>query len=116
MQGLDNTAADGSCAFQVLDDIFQQLVQLGVERAWSQSITESLNKAKQYLKTNYKVNCQEQDSQCADLRIECEHNHSLICESCNNLNITTNNLRRKINDAPCLILSNLSARNIFVTT
>ena len=67
MQGLDNTAADGSCAFQVLDDILQQLVQHGVERAWSQSITESLIKAKQYSKTNYKVNCQEQDSQCATI-------------------------------------------------
>ena len=106
MQGLDNTAAEGSCAFQVSGDILHQLVQNGVERTWSQSMTESLNKAKQYLKTNYILNCQEPGSQCADycrpfalsdstdedLRIQCEHDHSLICESCNNLNITTNNI------------------------
>ena len=50
MQGLDNTALQGSYAFQVLDGILQQLVQLEEERTWSQSIIESLNKAKQYLK------------------------------------------------------------------
>ena len=44
MQRLDNTAADGSCAFQVLDDILQQLVQHGVKRAWSQPIPKVLTK------------------------------------------------------------------------
>lgn len=39
------------------------------------------------------------------MRIECEHNHSLICESCNNLNITTNNLRRKIEDHQDVLFS-----------
>ena len=32
-------------------------------------------------------------------------NHSLICESCNSLNITTNNMRRKIEDHQDILFS-----------
>jgi uncharacterized coiled-coil protein SlyX len=56
LQGLDNTAAEGSVAFQEMNYILEQFGEVGVEKKWSQSITKRLNKAKQYLKTNYKVN------------------------------------------------------------
>ena len=105
-------SAEGSAAFPEMNDILEQLVQVGVEKTWSQSITKRLNKAKQYLKTNYKVNCQENDSLYADhcrpfalsdptdkdFRIKCGHNHSIICENCDNLNTTMNDLRHKIKD------------------
>ena len=66
LQGLDNTAADGSVAFRTMEEICQRLVQFGVEMKWSQSVTRRLQKAKQYLKTDYKVHCQESESPCAD--------------------------------------------------
>ena len=106
MQGLDNMSAKGFAACQETENISKQLLQLGIERTWSQSITKQLTKAKQYLKTNYRVNCQEHDSLCVDhcrpfalsdptdkdFRIKCGYNHSFICENCDNLNTTMNEL------------------------
>ena len=67
LQGLDNTAADGSVAFMTMDEICERLVHFGVDMKWSQLINKRLQKAKQYLKTDYKVHCQENESPCADL-------------------------------------------------
>jgi hypothetical protein len=65
-------SAEGSVAFQEMNDILEQLVEVGVEKTWSQSITKRLNKAKQYLKTNYKVNCQgKRQSVCGPLQAIC---------------------------------------------
>lgn len=112
LQSLDNTAAEGSAAFQEMCNICKQLVQSGMDKTWSQSIINRLDKAKQYLKTDYKVHCQESESSCADhcrlsalndptdkdFRTECGHTHSSICENCDTLKSTLNELRRKIED------------------
>ena len=47
LQGLDNTAAEGTTAFQLGD--------VRCSKAWSLDITKRLDKAKWYLKTDYKV-------------------------------------------------------------
>ncbi|CAB4035495.1 hypothetical protein AC249_AIPGENE16100, partial, partial [Paramuricea clavata] len=66
LQGLDNTAADGSIAFMTMEEICERLVHFGVDMKWSQSVIKKLQKAKEYLKTDYKVHCQESESLCAD--------------------------------------------------
>lgn len=66
LAGLDNTAADGSTAFQTLQSIVEQLVQVGADKKWSQNIIKRLDQAKQYLKTDFKTHCLECESLCAD--------------------------------------------------
>ena len=66
LQGLDNTAADGSIAFMTMEEICERLVHFGVDMKWSQSVIKRLQKTKEYLKTDYKVHCQESESPCAD--------------------------------------------------
>ena len=51
LQGLDNTAAEGSTAFGTLKTIVQQLELFGVDKSWCQAINTKLDKRKQYLKT-----------------------------------------------------------------
>ncbi len=96
LAGLDNTAADGSTAFQTLRSIVEQLVQVGVDKRWSQNIIKRLDRAKRYLKTDFKTHCLEGESFCADdcikfalsdpdevnFQIKCTHRHSVVCESC----------------------------------
>ena len=112
LQGLDNTAADGSVAFKTMDEICQRLVQFGVEMKWSQSVTRRLQKAKQYLKTDYKVHCQESESPCADhcrvfalsdredkaFQVKCSHLHTMACENCENLKSTLEEIREKLQE------------------
>ena len=50
LAGLDNTAADGSTAFQTMQSIVEKLVELGVEKMWGQNVVKRLDQAKQYLK------------------------------------------------------------------
>lgn len=110
LAGLDNTAAEGSTAFQTLHSIVEQLVQVGVEKVWSQNIIRRLDKAKQYLKTDFKAHCHESESLCADhcrpfalsdsddvdFQIKCTHQHTVICENCNDLKATFNELSQKL--------------------
>ena len=112
LQGLDNTAADGSVAFKTMDEICQRLVQFGVEMKWSQSVTRRLQKAKQYLKTDYKVHCQERESPCAGhcrafalsdredkaFQVKCSHLHTMACENCENLKSTLEEIREKLQE------------------
>ena len=95
LAGLDNTAADASTAFQTM----QSIIELGVEKIWSQNFVKRLDQAKQYLKTDFKTHCLESESLCADhcisfalndtyevgFRNKCTHRHSVICENCEDL-------------------------------
>lgn len=95
LQGLDNIAADGSTAFTTMEEISERLVHFGVDIKWSQSIIKRLQRAKQYLKTDHKVHCQENESPCADhcrafalsdpadkeFQIKCAHQHTMACEN-----------------------------------
>ena len=112
LQGLDNTAADGSVAFMTMDEICERLVHFGVDMKWSQLINKRLQKAKQYLKTDYKVHCQENESPCADhckafalsdsvdevFQVKCSHQHTMSCENCENLKSTLEEIRKKLQE------------------
>ena len=52
LQGLDNTAPEGSSAFQTLRTIVDHLEQAGAGKTWLTELNNRLDKAKQYLKTN----------------------------------------------------------------
>ncbi|CAB3986393.1 Hypothetical predicted protein [Paramuricea clavata] len=107
---LDNTAADGSNGFNTMEQISERLVHLGIDIQWSQSVIKRLHKAKEYLKTDYKVHCQEDDSLCADhctmfalsdpgdeaFQVKCAHEHTLVCDNCENLKSTLQELENKL--------------------
>ena len=42
LSGLDNTAADGSKAFQTMGDIAEQLVKAGVDKSWSTDVQATI--------------------------------------------------------------------------
>ena len=110
LQGLDNTAADGADALSLLDHIAEQLIEVDVERKWSQDISRRLQNGKLYLKTEYKVHCQLESSQCADYcrffalsdptdkDFQSTHEHNMICESCENINTTLEEIRFMIHN------------------
>lgn len=110
LQGLDNTAAYGSTAFQTIKSIIEQLVQMGVDKRWSENVTKRLDHGKQYLQTDYKVHCKEVDSLCADhcryyglsdpgdedLQENCSHVHNLSCEQCEDIKSVIEEIGKKI--------------------
>lgn len=112
LQGLDNTAADGSTSFSTMEKIAQQLTQVGVDKKWSQDVIKNLQKAKLYLKSEYKVHCQVTSSPCADhcrpfalsdpvdgdFQMKCTHKHTMTCELCENISSILEELRCKIKD------------------
>ena len=110
LQGLDNTAAEGSTAFGTLKTIVQQLELFGVDKSWCQAINTKLDKRKQYLKTDYRVDCHDRTSGCADhcrlfalsdpadddFKSCCDHEHLLVCEQCEALDLLLAELNEKI--------------------
>jgi hypothetical protein len=110
LQGLDNTAAEGTNAFKTLRSIVDQLKDAGNTKAWALGITKRLDKAKQYLKTDYKVSCQEETSLCADhcrvfalndpddkdFKTSCDHLHTALCTDCEELKTTVAEIKRTI--------------------
>ena len=65
LQGLNNTAADGSGAFQTLETLVETLERGGIEKQWCLDVRRKLRDAKRYLKTDFRVHCQPHDSPCA---------------------------------------------------
>ena len=94
LQGLDNTAADGAAGFQTIETLVETLEKGGMEKQWCLRICQNLRDAKRYLKTDYRVQCQEYYSTCVDhcrkfalsdpvdpeLRHPCPHQHQSTCE------------------------------------
>ena len=66
LQGLDNTAADGAAGFQTVETLVETLEKRGVEKQWCLRFCQNLRDAKRYLKTDYRVHCQQCFSTCAD--------------------------------------------------
>ena len=101
LQGLDNVAADGATAFDIIERVVDELEKAGAEPEWAVNVKEKLNDGKKYLKTNYKVHCKEDGSPCADhcrlfalsdssieaFEHECNHQHNLQCDMCENLKL-----------------------------
>ena len=89
LQGLDNTAADGTAAFQTLE-------RGGIEKQLCLDVRRRLRDAKRYLKTDFHVHCQPLDSPCtdhcrhfalsdpveADFQQPCSHEHVFSCDDC----------------------------------
>ncbi|VDI54148.1 Hypothetical predicted protein [Mytilus galloprovincialis] len=97
LRGLDNIAADGNTAFDLLINVTKELVNMEVlDRDDSDEILSKLKKSKIYLKTDYKLHVQKND-RCADhcinwalsdtkekeYAVECDHLHDLVCDRCN---------------------------------
>ncbi|CAB4028800.1 Retrovirus-related Pol poly, partial [Paramuricea clavata] len=99
LQGLDNTAADGSAAFHTIEMIVDNLEKGGLAREWCVDVKGKLRDAKRYLKTGYRVHCKPEESTCpdhcrkfalsdendSDYQEKCSHQHSEMCKDCCNL-------------------------------
>ena len=99
LQGLDNTAADGSAGFQMVEMIVDNLEKGGLERQWCTGVKRKLRDAKRYLKTHYCVHCNPEEAACPDhcrkyalseekdpdFQERCSHQHSKTCDDCQNL-------------------------------
>ena len=66
LQGLQNTAADGAAGFQTIETLVETLGKGGMKKQWCLCICQNLRDAKRYLKTDYRVRCQEYYSTCVD--------------------------------------------------
>lgn len=110
LQGLDNTAADGASAFQMLETIVDALEKGGMDKHWCSDVGRRLRDSKKYLKTDYRVHCKASESTCADhcrkyalsdekdasFRQRCTHQHSTICEDCQSLKTTINDIEHAL--------------------
>lgn len=99
LQGLDNTAADGSASFHMIEMIVDNLEKGGLKRQWCSEVKRKLKDTKRYLKTGYRVHCSPEESACPehcrnfalsdeqdpDFEESCSHQHSETCDDCQNL-------------------------------
>ena len=82
-----------------LTTVIQQLELFGVDKSWCQEVNTKFKKGKQYLKTDYRVDCQDKKAHCADhfrlfalsdpsdddFKSTCDHDHLLVCQQCDAL-------------------------------
>jgi len=101
LQGLDNTAAGGSEAFETMHKLVDTLQDLGADSTWCKEARNGLMSGKQYLKTEYieltvgrvkESNCPDHcrhfalsDSQNKDFQDVCTHEHLGSCDECERL-------------------------------
>lgn len=110
LQGLDNTAADGSAAFQTVERIVDDLEKGGLARQWCTEVKGKLKDAKRYLKTGYRVHCKPETATCpdhcrnfalsdeqdTDFQESCTHQHSETCDDCWNLRNVLDEVKNQI--------------------
>ena len=110
LAGLDNTAADGASAVQALVSIVNGMVSFGAEKSWAINVEKRLLAGKQYLRTDFKVHCNEDISPCADhcrmyalsdpvdkdLQEQCSHVHNVICDQCQDIRDVIDEIETKI--------------------
>ena len=99
LQGLDNTAADGAAGFHTIEILIETLEKGGMEKRWCLDVRQKLRDAKRYLKTDFRVDCQPDNSTCADhcrnfalsdpvepdFQQACSHQHVSTCDDCQEL-------------------------------
>ena len=99
LSGLDNTAADGSAAFERLQRIVEELGHIGLEKSLADDISNFLRDSKKYLKTEYQKNCKGNEGSCPDhcrklglsdpndpnFQEKCTHEHTLNCPQCDDI-------------------------------
>ena len=114
LQGLDNTAADGSADFQTVERIVDDLEKGGLARQWRTEVKERLKDAKRYLKTGYRVHCKHETATCpdhcrnfalsdeqdTDFQESCIHQHSETCDDSWNLRNVLDEVKTKFNLEP----------------
>ena len=66
LSGLDNIAAEGVASFERLLGILEELNQAGADKRRVRELAKRLNDGKRYLKTEFKVNCSAEESECPD--------------------------------------------------
>lgn len=102
LQGLDNIAAAGAEGFDTMNKIVDQLKDSGARVKWCQEIRDNLKDGKRYLKTEYRVHCQDNGSSCPDhctcfalsdpqnpeFQGTCMHEHHVRCDDCETLKST----------------------------
>lgn len=64
--GLDNTAGEGASAFERLSIIIDELWISGAGKYRMTSLKSTLNDGMKYLKTTFKSDCMDEESECAD--------------------------------------------------
>lgn len=120
LSGLDNTAADGSAAFERLHGIVDELDQIGLDRQEADKLRESLANAKKYFKTEYQNHCKDTESQCADhcrkfglsdpsdpdLQEKCAHQHVLRCPQCDDIYSCLQKINKIVKDGKDLSFYN----------
>ena len=97
LHGLDNTAADGSSAFDSMENIPNSLQQASNKKiSWFEETRKSLRASKKYLKIDFRVHCKETESLCSDhchkyalsdsenkeFQELCNHQHTVVCDQC----------------------------------
>ena len=116
LSGLDNTAADGSAAFERLQRIVEELGHIGLEKSLADDISRSLRDGKKYLKTEYQKNCKDNESSCPDhcrklglsdpndqnFQEKCTHEHTLSCPQCDDITSCLHKLQQTVNDSESL--------------
>ena len=121
LQGLDNIATDGAAGFETLEKIVDELKSLGAESEWCVQRKTTLKACKRYLKTQYPVNCRHgQPSTCPDhcrnfafsdnsddaFKVECDHVHDTVCNSCESLKTVLREMEDQIRKEHIAFYSN----------
>ena len=94
LQGLDNIAAGGADGFDAMQKVVDILEESGANTKWCDNARKGLKSGKPYLKTEYRVHCRDAANpfpdncrqhaltdQYAEFQVNCDHEHSLVCES-----------------------------------
>ena len=110
LSGLDNIAAEGVASFERLLSILEELNQAGADKRRVTELAKELNDGKRYLKTEFKVNCSTEESECADhcrkfalsdpvdpcFNHQCSHSHNMVCEQCEQLKAKLDEMEESI--------------------
>ena len=66
LQGLDNIAASGAEGFDTMHKIVDESEEGGATAKWCEDVQTNLKDTKRYLKTEYRMHCEEVGSPCPD--------------------------------------------------
>lgn len=112
LQGLDYFSTEGGNAFDTLKDIVTTLTNKGLNDRKSKDIHQELKDGKFYLKTDFKAHIADQD-ECPDhccsyalsdikdsaFSAECNHEHTLQCNRCYQLDCVLDQMKQEISAA-----------------
>ncbi|KAK3753674.1 hypothetical protein QZH41_003321 [Actinostola sp. cb2023] len=111
LQGLDNTAADGTEGFHRLITIVDELESnFGADKIWCNDMRRRLKAGRRYLKTTYRVHCRDESDLCpdhcrkyalsdpsdSDFQEFCTHDHFTRCNDCEDLKETIQSIENMI--------------------